>query len=129
MRPLPCIVQRAAAATFGSLDEAHRWATAALARAREMGYQFSEAVALDALATASRRLGHADARTCRSRAIRRAQEASDLVTEAEILVGAARDGYQDAVESSSPENHPFRAARAAARRALDAGLASESPHV
>jgi tetratricopeptide (TPR) repeat protein/transcriptional regulator with XRE-family HTH domain len=113
----------------GLPEEAHRWATAALAQALHVGYQYSEAVALDALATTSRRLGHADARSYRSRAIRRAQEASDLVAEAEILVGAARDEYQNAVGSSSPDHHAFRAAYDVAQRALDAGLAGESPHV
>jgi tetratricopeptide (TPR) repeat protein/transcriptional regulator with XRE-family HTH domain len=111
----------------GQAEEAYRWATAAAARARDLGYRFGEAVTLDALATASRGLGLPDARMHRARAARCAREASDLVTEAEILVGVARDAYQDAV--SAPAAGRFTAAREAARRARDAGLSVHSPHI
>jgi hypothetical protein len=47
-------------------------------------------------------------------------EAGDLVIQAEILVGAARDAYQAAVDAPSPATHAFDEARDAAQRALDA---------
>jgi tetratricopeptide (TPR) repeat protein len=108
----------------GSLDEAHRWAQAGLARAREIGYPFAEAAALNALATTSRRLGHADARAHRSRALRRARQADNLGIEAEVLVGAARDAYQDAMDTTPHADHAFRVAHDSAQRALDSGLAA-----
>jgi tetratricopeptide (TPR) repeat protein/transcriptional regulator with XRE-family HTH domain len=113
----------------GQAEEAYRWATAAVARARELGYRFSEAVTLDAMATASRALDLPDAPAYRARAAVCAREASDLVTEAEILVGTARDAYQDAVCSPAPSREGFTAAHAAAKRALHAGLSVHSPHV
>lgn len=113
----------------GVPDEAHRSATAALARARDMGFQYSETVALDALATTSRRLGLPDARAHRARALRLVRDAGDLTTEAEVLVGAARDAYQAAVEAPADPDRAFHAAHDAAQRALDTGLAAGSPHV
>ncbi len=113
----------------GSLAEAHRQASAALARARELTYPVAEAVALDALATTSRWLRHAEATAHRARAIDIIQETGDLFIEAEILLGAARDAYQPAVDAVSPAPHAFHEARNAAQRALDTALAADSPHV
>lgn len=110
----------------GSLQEAYQWATAAVDRSRQLGYQIVEAVALDALATAAQGLGRDDAGTHRTSAIRCARQAGDLSTEAELIVGAARDGYRLAV--GSPADPAFRAARDAAQRALVAGLAANAPH-
>jgi tetratricopeptide (TPR) repeat protein/lambda repressor-like predicted transcriptional regulator/DNA-binding transcriptional ArsR family regulator len=112
----------------GRAQEAYRWAAAATARAGELGYGLSDAAAIDALATASRALGLPDASAHRSRAVACARAASDLVKEAEILVGAARDAYQDAVSSPARSGEGFAAARAAATRALDAGLAAHTLH-
>lgn len=113
----------------GRAQEAYRWASAASARARDLGNRLSEAFALNVLATASHALGRPDVSTHRSRAAVCAREAGDLVTEAEILVEAARDAYQDAVCSAGPAREGlFTAARAAATRALDAGLAAHAPH-
>jgi tetratricopeptide (TPR) repeat protein/transcriptional regulator with XRE-family HTH domain len=119
----------------GLFGDAYHRATLALTRAREMGlgHRFVEAVALDALATTARRLGHADARDRHADAMRAVREVGDLYTEARILVGATRDLYQDAVEladgSVSAGNEAFGAAHDAAQRTLDAGLASGGPYV
>jgi tetratricopeptide (TPR) repeat protein len=112
----------------GRFDEAHRWATEALTLAKELGYPFAEAVALNAVATTARRLGHTDARAYRSRAVRRAREAGRLGIEAEVLVSAARDAYQDAVDSTPPGDHAFDAAHDAAQRALDAAVTADTVH-
>jgi DNA-binding SARP family transcriptional activator len=112
----------------GRFDEAHRWATEALALARKLGYPFAEAVALNAVATTARRLGHTDAGAYRSRAVRRARETGRLGIEAEVLVGAARDAYQDAVDSTPPDDHALRTAHDAARRASDAAVAAGTVH-
>jgi transcriptional regulator with XRE-family HTH domain/tetratricopeptide (TPR) repeat protein len=113
----------------GRAQEAHNWATAAAARASDLGYRFSDGAALNALATVSRGLGLADAPDHRSRALACAREAGDLVMEAEILVGVARDAYQDAISSRTPGREGLVAARAAAKRALDAGLGAHTPHL
>jgi tetratricopeptide (TPR) repeat protein/lambda repressor-like predicted transcriptional regulator len=113
----------------GRAEEAYRWATTAIARAKDLGFRRGEAAALDELATASRRLGLPDAGAHRSRAVVCARESSDLMTEAEILVGVARDAYQDAVSSPTPGGEGFAAARAEAKLALDAGLGAHTPHV
>jgi tetratricopeptide (TPR) repeat protein/transcriptional regulator with XRE-family HTH domain len=113
----------------GSLDEAYRQAAAAVTKAREMSYPVAESIALDALATVSRWLRRPDTDAHRARALRIAEKTGDLVVEAEILVGAARDAYQTAVDAPSPATHVFQVARNAAQRALDAGLAADSRHV
>lgn len=113
---------------LGAPQEAHQRATAAVARARELGHHFAEAVALDALATTSRRLGNGDVDDCRSLAIERVHEAGDLFTETEILIGAARDAYEHATATARPAHHTFASARADAQRALDAASAAGSPH-
>lgn len=112
----------------GQPGEAYRWATAASARGQDLGFGFTEAIALDVLATTSRALGLPGASAHRSRAAACAQEANDLATEAEILVRTARDAYQDAACTGAPARAGFAAARAAAARALDAGLAACSSH-
>ncbi|HEY2672659.1 MAG TPA: tetratricopeptide repeat protein [Rugosimonospora sp.] len=113
----------------GTPEQAHRLATAALARAADVGIPYVEAVALDAVATTAGRLGHADARAYRTRAVRRAREAADPMTEADILVGVTRDAYRAAVDAQPPADHLFRPARDAARRALEAGQAADNRHV
>jgi transcriptional regulator with XRE-family HTH domain/tetratricopeptide (TPR) repeat protein len=113
----------------GEPEEAHRLATAALARAREVGIPYIEAVALDAVSTTAARLGHRDARDYRARALRRAREAADPMTEADILVGVARDAYTAAERAQPSADHLFHAARDAARRAIEAGQAAYVPHV
>lgn len=112
----------------GRVEEAYRWAVTAASRARGLGYWLFEAAALDVLATASRGLGMADARGHRDGAAICARKAGDVVTEAEILVGAARDAYQDALSSSAQGLERFAAARVAAACALNAGLAAHTPH-
>ncbi|GIH20764.1 ATP-binding protein [Rugosimonospora africana] len=114
----------------GRFDEAHRWAAAGVARARELGYQFGEAVGLEALASTARRLGDLTAASTHRRlALRVVREVGDLVTEAEILLGAARDGYQAALDAPPPAEPVFRDAHEAAARALDAALAADAPHL
>jgi tetratricopeptide (TPR) repeat protein/transcriptional regulator with XRE-family HTH domain len=117
----------------GELEQAHRRAEAAVVRAREMGYKFGEAAATDVLATTSRQLKSADAHIRRSRALSLAREVNDLAMEAEVILGAARDAYQAAVQARHSPDEPggavrFHAARDATRRALDAAVAGESPH-
>ena len=86
-----------------------------------------------------------DARDKHADAIRAVREVGDLYTEAWILVCAARDLYQDAVEMSESDesapagngaesgtgtgNEAFSTAYDAANRALDSGLASGGPYV
>jgi tetratricopeptide (TPR) repeat protein/transcriptional regulator with XRE-family HTH domain len=129
----------------GQLEDAYRRAEAAVARAQEMNYRFGEAAAMDVLATMSRRLGRADAQARRAQALNLARRVNDLAMEAEILLGAARDAYQDAVRDvdtavagggaeggsgtggAAAAGGRFHAARDAAQRALDAALAGESP--
>lgn len=113
----------------GAPDDAHHLATAALGRAREVGIPFIEAVALDAMSTTASRLGHPDAGDYRARALRRVREAADPMTEADILVGAARDAYTAAASAESSADRVFPVAREAARRALEAGQAADNPHV
>jgi hypothetical protein len=113
----------------GEPEDAHRLATAALARAREVGIPFMEAVALDAMGTTASRLGYPDARDYRARALRRAREAADPMTEADILVGVARDTYAAGARARPSADHLFQAAREAARRAMEAGQAADNPHV
>src|SRR6202042_3620908 len=66
----------------------------------------------------------------RSRALSLAQEVNDVAMEAEILLGAARDAYQTAVQAvDAPHGEAaFHAAHDATRRALDAALGAESLH-
>jgi tetratricopeptide (TPR) repeat protein len=115
----------------GELERAYRRAEAAVARAQEMGYQFGKAAAMDVLAKMSRLLGRSDAPARRSRALTLAQEANDLALKAEILLSAAGSAYQDAVlrDLEAPGGGAgFHTARDATLRALDAALASASPH-
>lgn len=114
----------------GALEHAHARAEAAVARAGEMGYQFGEAAASDVLATTSRRLGRAGAAKRRARALSLAREVNDLAMEAEILLGAARDAYQSAVDDAAAAEGEadLGTARDAAQRALEAALTAESPH-
>ena len=113
----------------GEPEEAHRLAAAALDWAIEVGIPFLEAVALDAMSTTASRLGYPDARDYRARALRRAREAADPMTEADILVGVARDSYAAAARAQPSADHLFQAAREAARTALEAGQAADNPHV
>lgn len=113
----------------GAIEDAHQWATAALSRAQHTGYRFGELIASDALATAALRAGRADAHDHRSRALRLAREVCELITEAEVLVGVARDSYHAALADPAPADSAFQAAYQAAQRALDAALAVAAPHL
>jgi tetratricopeptide (TPR) repeat protein/transcriptional regulator with XRE-family HTH domain len=113
----------------GAPEEAHKLAMAALTRATELGIPYVEAAALDMLATTAASLGRPDARDYRARALRRVRETDDPMTEADLLVGAARDAYRTAIDAPSPADHLFRVAQEAGRSAMKAGQAADNRHV
>lgn len=112
---------------LGRLDEARQWATDALDSAREIAAPDFEVCALDALATAARRLGLPSAGSLRDEALTLCRSLGDATAESEVLVSAARDAYRRGVTDG--DSGDFATAGEHAERARRLAADVGNPHV